>query len=154
MWKLNSLSLKAMVIGWQWEKAQMVACDHSQAVKSTGGQWEWIQLGLAWNHSQTDKPIRSKQQWGTQQDWQGITHILSSQQDQNGSDSEEHSWTWHEITHKLSSPQDHSDSQDNEKGHSWTWHEITYSLPNQQTVRSSEDKCICCEITHFLLIQQ
>ena len=31
-----------------------------------------------------------------------------------------YSWTWHGITHFLSSQQDQSGSEDSEKGHNWT----------------------------------
>ena len=63
-------------------------------------------------------------------------------------------WTWHGITHWLSSQQDQSGSEDSEKGHSWTWHVITHSLfsHDRDTVCCSEKGycCICCEITHSL----
>ena len=48
------------------------------------------------------------------------------------------SWTWHEITHSLSSQQDQSGSEDSEKGPSWSWHEITYFLSSQQDQSGSE----------------
>ena len=49
-------------------------------------------------------------------------------------------WTWHGITHFLSSQQDQSESEGSElKGHSWTWHEITHILSSQQDQSESEN---------------
>ena len=57
--------------------------------------------------------------------WHGMTHLLLSQQNKNGSKGTEegHSgWIWHGMTHFLSSHQDQIqiESEDSEKGDSLT----------------------------------
>ena len=91
----------------------------------------------------------------------GITHFLSSQWDQIGSEDSEkgHSWTWHAITYFLSSQQDQMESEASEKGHSSTWHGITHFLSSQQDQIWSEDSekghsWTWCGITHKLSSQQ
>ena len=85
-----------------------------------------------------------------------ITHFLSSQHNQSGSEENENGLSCtHEITHKLSSKQHQSESEGTEKRPSCICYKITHMLSSEQDHSGSDgsenrSSCTCHKITHFL----